>query len=402
MARFQRVARPGEAQRATSLELFYDLVFVFAVTQVARLLYHDLSWTGSARALLVLLVVWWAWNFTTWVTNELDPDSAVVRLLILAIMFASLLMAVAIPNAFGDRALLFAGAYVTIQVGRHTFLTFAASDAGTLARARAAAILTWMVAAGTFWLAGALAGADERTWLWLAALAVDYSGPTCTFWVPGRGRLAPSSWTVETSHFAERFQLFIIIALGESIVVTGATTASLNLDAAVMTAFALAFVSSATLWWLYFDYVAPIAELRLELSGADRTRLARDGFTYLHIILVAGIILAAVGDEFVIAAPSHVLPWPEIAVVVAGPAVYLAGHVLFRLRMARTLGRRRLLGTIGCIALAAVGPFVPALVLAALLVCVLIAVIGSELLAGARRRAGGEPSPLERLAARAS
>jgi low temperature requirement protein LtrA len=399
MPRFQRVACPGEAQRATSLELFYDLVFVFAVTQVARLLYHDLTWAGAGKALLVLLVVWWAWNYTTWVTNELDPESAVVRLLILAIMFASLLMAVAIPDAWGDRALLFAGAYVAIQVGRHTFLTFAAADAGTLARSRAAAILAWMAAAGVLWLAGALAGEEARLWLWLAALAVDYSAPLCTYWLPGRGRIDPSAWTVETSHFAERFQLFIIIALGESIVVTGATTAGLDLGAAVMTAFALAFVSAAALWWLYFDYVAPVAELRLELSGADRTRLARDGFTYLHIVLVLGIILAAVGDEFVIAHPTHSLAAAQVAVVVAGPAVYLAGHVLFRLRMAGTLSRKRLLGALGCIMLAALGPFVPALLLAGMLACILIAVIGAEHVAGARRRARGEPSPIKVLTA---
>ena len=173
----------------------------------------------------MLLVVWWAWNYTTWVTNELDPESPVVRLLLIALMLASLLMAVAIPDAFGERALLFAGAYVAIQVGRHAFLTFAAADAGTLERERAGRILIWFVAAGVFWLAGALADGAARTVLWLVALAIDYGGAARrSTGCPGRRARRPTAWEVETAHFAERFQLFIIIALGESIVVTGATT----------------------------------------------------------------------------------------------------------------------------------------------------------------------------------
>jgi low temperature requirement protein LtrA len=138
----------GAEQRATTLELFYDLVFVFAVTQVSHLLLNHLTWEGAGQAAMVLLVVWWSWNYTTWVTNELDPESIVVRLLLIALMLGSLLMAIAIPHAFGDEALLFAGSYVAIQVGRHLFLTFVAADRGTIERRRAARILVWFVAAG--------------------------------------------------------------------------------------------------------------------------------------------------------------------------------------------------------------------------------------------------------------
>ena len=398
MSRFQRPSQAGEGQRATTLELFYDLVFVFAVTQVSHLLLDDLTWRGTGQALLVLLVVWWAWNYTTWVTNELDPDSTIVRLLLLGIMFASLLMSVAIPEAFGSRALLFAGCYVAIQVGRHTFLTFAAADADTIERRRAGRILTWFVAAGVLWLAGALADESLRPWLWIAALLIDYGAPLFVFWVPGRRRLEETAWNVETGHFADRFQLFIIIALGESIVITGATTAGLDVDAARIAALGVAFLSSAAMWWLYFDYVASVAEQRLEQASADRTRLARDGYTYLHVVLVAGVILTAVGDELVIAHPLDVLSAQDIAVVVAGPAVYLLGHVLFRLRMAGSLSWKRLLGALSCISLAVLGPFLPALALAALIIAVLIAVILAEHLADARRRAAGEPSAPERSA----
>jgi low temperature requirement protein LtrA len=176
--------RSGAGQRATALELFYDLVFVFAVTQVSHHLLEHLTWQGAGQSLLLLLVVWWAWNYTTWVTNELDPDAPVVRLLLLAIMLASLLLAVAIPQAFGARALLFAGSYVAIQVGRHAFLTFAAASAGTVERERALRILVWFVAAGALWTAGGLAAGPARAALWGAALALDYGAPLVFYRLP--------------------------------------------------------------------------------------------------------------------------------------------------------------------------------------------------------------------------
>jgi low temperature requirement protein LtrA len=214
--------------------------------------------------------------------------------------------------------------------------------------------------------------------------------------VPGRRKLAPEAWDVETGHFAERFQLFVIIALGESIVLIGATTTALELDSARLTALAVAFAGTAALWWLYFDYVAPIAQRRLELAP-NRTVLARDGYTYLHVVLIAGVIAWAVGDELVIAHPTDVLPAAEVVVLVSGPAIYLLGHVLFRLRMAGTLSRKRLAGALACAAVGGLGSIAPGIVLSCLLVAVLVAVIGAEKTAEARRRARGEPSPRERL-----
>jgi low temperature requirement protein LtrA len=400
MSRYLRNASPDEEQHASNLELFYDLVFVFAVTQVSHLLLHDLTWRGAGRALLILLVVWWAWNYTTWVTNQLDPDAVAVRLLVLSIMLASLVMAIAIPQAFGSRALLFAGAYVAIQVGRHVFLTFVVADRDAPEREPALHILIWFCASGVFWLAGALVGGSALIALWLVALAIDYVAPLVLYRVPGRPRLEPSAWEVETSHFAERFQLFVIIALGESIVITGATTSELPLDAARLAAFGLAFLSTAALWWLYFSYVATIAQRRLELAPISTT-LARDGFTYLHVVIVAGIIVAAVGDELVIAHPTGQLPTPELVVAAAGPAIYLLGHVLFRLRLAGSLSRKRLGAAAACVAAGLLGVLVPALVVAALLVVVLVTLIGAEHTANVRRRSRGEPSPLERLEATA-
>jgi low temperature requirement protein LtrA len=393
-----RFRRRESNRGVTTLELFYDLVFVFAVTQVSHLLLADLTWRGAGQAALALLVVWWSWNYTTWVTNELDPDATAVRLLLIGLMLASLVMAVAIPRAFAHRGLLFAGAYVVIQVGRHTFLTFVSARPGTIERTRAGEILTWFVAAGVFWLAGGLAHGGARTALWLAALAIDYAGPLFVYRVPGRPRLDHVVWQVDSGHFAERFQLFVIIALGESIVIIGATATPLELTAARLVTLGLSFLATAAMWWLYFDYAAAIAERRLELSE-QRTRLARDAYTYLHVAIAAAVIVTAVGDELAIAHPTDTLPDAEVAAIAAGPALYLIALVLFRRRMAGSWSRKRLTAAAGCMLIFATGGFAPGWLLEALTVAVLTAVIVAERRAALRRIARGEPSPLERLEA---
>lgn len=397
MSRFQRAAGDPEKQRATSLELFYDLVFVFSVTQVSHLLLNHLTWEGVGQSALVLMVVWWSWNYTTWVTNELDPESVVVRLMLIAVMLGSLIMAVAIPEAFGDRALWFAGAYVAIQCGRHAFLAFAAAGHGTPERERAERILVWFAFAGIFWIAGALADGSTRTVLWLIALTIDWTAPFHLYWVPWMGRVPPETWTVRTSHFSERFQLFVIIALGESIVLTGAPTSELELTLGRIVAFSIAFLTTAAMWWLYFNYVATIAERRLELSPI-RTKLARDGYTYLHVLLIAGVIVSAVGDELTIAHPDEVLPATEVAVSVAGPAIYLLGHSLFRWRLVGSPGWKRPAGAAACVAIGLIfGSWASGLTIAALCLTVLIAVIAAEYVHGRRRDARGELSPLDAL-----
>jgi low temperature requirement protein LtrA len=393
MSRFARDRERGE-QHATSLELFYDLVFVFAITQISHHLLGHLTWAGAGQSALLLMVVWWSWNYTTWVTNELDPESPVVRLLMIGLMLASLMMAVAIPGAFGHDALLFVGSYLVIQVGRHAFLAFVAAAPQTNERERALRILIWFVFAGVFWVAGALADGTARTVLWLVALLIDYGAPVALFWVPGRPRLHGDTWQVETGHFSERFGLFVIIALGESIVVTGATTSELGLDTATVAAFATAFLTTAGLWWLYFTAVARLAERRLEESE-DRTTLARDAYTYLHVVLVAAIVVSAVGDELVIAHPSEPVPTNEINAIVGGPALYLLAHALFRLRLEGTISWRRLAGAVACVLVGVVFSGADALVLAVLVLAVVGAVIGLDQRAASRRRrrGAGEAAP---------
>jgi low temperature requirement protein LtrA len=367
------------SQRASALELFYDLVFVFAITQVSHLLLEHLTWTGVLQSVILLLAVYWSWNYTTWATNELDTETVPVRLLLLGLMLVSLLMSVAIPKAFETQALLFAGSYVAIQTGRHAFLTFVAADSGTLERERAGRILIYFFISGVFWMAGSLAEGPLRYGLWCAALAVDYGGPLTLFGIPGMRRMEGANWSVGTEHFAERFGLFVILALGESIVITGATTSALALDTPRILAFVMAFLASAAIWWLYFSSVASMGQHYLEVAES-RTTLARDAYTYLHVVFVAGIILSAVGDELVIAHPKEALPPYEGAAVVAGPAVYLLAHALFRHRMTGSMGRAKPLGVLACIAVGFISPFVPALASAGALIVILVAVIASEYL----------------------
>ena len=275
----------GEEGRATALELFFDLVFVFAVTQLSHALVEHLTWSGAAETLFLLLVVWWAWSYTTWMTNWLDPDSGPVRLLLIAMMAASLLMAIAIPEAFGDRALLFAAGYVAVQVMRNAFMVVV-SPPGSRLRDSFARIAIWSVATGALFIVGATLPTGGQVAVWIAALILDYAGPYARYWVPVLGRSDTADWDIDGGLFAERFQLFIIIALGETIVLTGATASDLEIDVARGAAIVVALIGTAAFWWLYFDYVARITGRRLAESD-DAGRLARDAFSYIHIPLVA-------------------------------------------------------------------------------------------------------------------
>lgn len=372
-----RRAYAGEEQRATFLELFFDLVFVFAVTQVSHVLLEDISLTGAAKTLFLLLVVWWAWIYTAWMTNWFDPDEVAVRIVLLAGMLASLLMAIAIPEAFGDRALLFAAGYVGLQLVRNTFVVLAIHDSEPL-RAPFQRLWAWNSWVGVIWIVGALLPEDARIAVWIAALVLDYAGPLAGYWTPGLGRTPITDWELEHSHFAERFQLFIIIALGESIVLTGAAASDLELTLPRALAIVTAFLVTAVLWWLYFDQVARRSVEDFAAADDKRGLLGRDAYTYLHIPIVAGIIVNAVGDELVIAHPTEKLPADELAVLAAGPILYLLGHIAFRLRMTATLATRRLIATVLIAAAAAAGAALPALAVAVIVLLILLLLAASE------------------------
>jgi low temperature requirement protein LtrA len=356
--------RDGSVQETTAVELFFDLVYVLAVTQLSHLLLTHLSWTAVWHMAFLLLVVWWAWIYTTWMVNWLDPGSTLVRLLIVAVGLASLLMAAALPEAFSRHGVLFASAYVGLQVGRNlggALLLRHDHPLGETFRR----LLAWSVAAGALWLGGAFLGDSERIILWAPALALELAAPLVWYWIPGRGR-HQIGHPIEGWHFAERCQGFIIIALGESIVVTGATAAHAGLSATVSAALAIAFLQASALWWLYFGEVA-VQSRRQMRDTDDAIALARDGYTYLHLPIVAGVILSAVGADYLTGHPSRTLDGAQAAVTIAGPVLYLVGELLFRRRMIHRGSVKRCIAIVALLLLGIVATRVSAIVLGLLL-----------------------------------
>jgi low temperature requirement protein LtrA len=363
--------RDGREQPTTVVELFFDLVYVLAVTQLSHLLIADLTWAGAARTAFLLLVVWWAWIYTTWMVNWFDPASDAVRVVLLLVMLASLLMAAAVPEAFGRHAGLFAGAYVVLQVGRNVAGAVLAPREHAL-RAVFERIVAWSCASAPLWIAGAFAAGDERLWLWGPALALDLAAPLVGYWTPGRGVSRTDEYGVDGGHFAERCQGFVIIALGESIVVIGATAADAGLSTEVVLALAVAFLETAALWWLYFGEVAEHARRHMAESE-DPGRLARDAYTYLHLPIVAGVIVTAVGDELLTAHPGVPLSSAGAAMVLGGPILVLAGETLFRVRMIRSANAKRVTAIAALALLSLVAGSVSAIALTALVAGLLTA-----------------------------
>jgi len=367
----------GVRQPTTTVELFFDLVYVFAITQLSHLILDDLSVVGLARAAFLLVIVWWAWIYTTWMVNWFDPASATVRSVLTGVMLASLLMAAALPGAFGENGVLFAVSYVALQVGRNVAAATLLRRAHPL-RDVFERLVGWSVVSGVLWLAGAALDGDQRLLLWIPAVVLDLCAPFAGYWLPRRGRAATTDWDIEGGHFTERCEGFIIIAMGESIVVTGATAANAGLTATVVVCLAVAFLQTAALWWLYFGAMAE--RTRLVMSTCeDPGRLARDAYTYLHVPIVAGIIAVAVGDDLLIGAPSEALHGVGLAVVLGGPALYLVGENLFRLRVTGAGNLKRLAVAGLLVLLAPVGAHVSALALSALVAALLSALALWEL-----------------------
>lgn len=318
-------------------------------------------------------------------TNWLDPEKIPTRLLLLVLMLAGLVMSASIPQAFEERAVSFACAYVFMQVGRTVYFLWAAAGQANLV-ANFRRILVWLLLSAAFWLAGA--GLEAwRLPLWLAAIAIEFVSPSLGFYVPGLGRSRTSDWNVEGGHLSERCGLFVIIALGESILVTGATFAKLAWDAATVAAFACAFVGSLAMWWIYFDAAAESGTERI-VASKDPGRLARVTYTYVHLAIVAGIILSAVGDEFLLAHPLDHHSAATAAAVLGGAALYLAGNALFKWSISGNFPYSHAVGTglFGLTALAS--PVLPPLAIGAIAAAVLLGVAVWD----ARRHHGWQPA----------
>jgi low temperature requirement protein LtrA len=389
-ARTTRLLRDRSGlQRVTNIELFFDLVYVFAITQLSHYLLGHATVPGALQAGLLLVMVWLVWAYTTWVTNWLDPEQMVVRLLLVVLMLISLAMSVSLPRAFEDLGLWVGGGYAVQQIGRSAFMVIALR--GSALRANYERILAWCVVSGALALGGGFAHGWARDLLWLLAVGVDLVGGVVGFATPGLGRSRTSDWTIEGGHFAERCQAFILIALGESIVIIGATLAGeKSFTVSSVTAFVVAFAGSVALWWLYFDQSAEAAAEKIARSD-DPGRLGRSAYHLIHPIMVAGIIVSAAADQKVLSDPGATASTASAWMILGGPALFLAGHAAFKLVVWRAVPWPRLAGIVvlGLLALAAHA--IPALALAACAAAVVAAVAATDRLPWLPRPA--KPAP---------
>ncbi|WP_431281722.1 low temperature requirement protein A [Humitalea sp. 24SJ18S-53] len=341
--------------RVTYVELFFDLIFVFAITELSHALLHHPSPGGVLQGAMLLLGVWWVWVNTSWATNWLDPERVPVRLMLFAMMAVGLLMATAIPKAFDTRGLAFAGAFVLLQLGRTVFVLAAIPAGDRALRRNFQRILCWFTLAAPFWIAGGIMEGTARPLLWGVALAIEYASPAMRFWVPGLGASSVDDWSVEGGHMAERCGLFIIIALGESVLITGATFADAAWTWGSGAGLAAAFAGSIAMWWIYFDTGAEAGVARI--TGADAPgRVARLAYTYLHLPIVAGIILTAAGDELVLAHPGGDTGAFGMLTMIGGPLLFLTGVILFK---ASIRGWFQVSHMVGMVALLALGLATP-------------------------------------------
>jgi low temperature requirement protein LtrA len=360
-----------DEHQVTPLELFFDLVFVFAMTQVTSQLADDPTWGGVLRGMLVLAALWWAWSVYAWLTSAIDVDEGGVRLTMLASVGAMLIVALAVPGAFGDDAVLFAVAYLLVRLLHLVLSAIVARDdpdrRGALLRFAPTAIFGPLLLV----LAGFLEG-DARIAVWVVALAIDYLGPV----VIGVGR----GWQVAPEHFAERHGLIILIALGESIIAIG-VGAGFELTSGVIVGAALGIVVVSALWWLYFDIAAIVARTRLmRARGLELHRLALHAYSYLHLPMVAGIVLFALGLKTTLGHVGEALDTVPAVGLCGGAALYLLGHIAFLFRATGRVFRRRTVGAIVLLALVPAAVAIPALAALALVSALCSLVVAYEAL----------------------
>ena len=378
----------ARVERVTPLELFFDLVFVFAITQVTALLAAQPTWGGLLRGLVVLAALWWAWAAYAWLTNTLNPEEGLVRIAMFVVMGAMLVCALAVPEAFGDHGVIFGVAYLVVRAMHIALYAIAARGdpdlLGAVLRMLPSSTISGFLILGAGFLEG-----KERTTLWILALAIDYLGV-----LVGRGQ----GWRLSPGHFVERHGLVVIIAIGESIVALGVSASGTPLTAGVITTALVGMTIATALWWTYFDWLVIVLEHRLrEATGTAQTTLARDAFSYLHFVMVAGIVLFAMSLKKALAHfDAHLAVVPATALC-AGLGAYLLAHVLLRYRISRTIGHGR---PVALVALLVFWPFaddVPALAALSVAAAVFVVLIAYEAIRYRESRSfirhGGVPTP---------
>ena len=364
-----------EEETVTPLELFFNVVFVLAFTQCTALMADDPTWSGLAKGLLVLGVLWWSWVGYAWLTSVIDPEEDAVRLVIFAAMAALLIVGLCVPEAYGDGALILACAYAVVRVAHIALFMLASRDEPHLRQSVIGLAISTGIASGLL-VAASFADGTLQGALWALALALDIAGPYF---------FGSAGWKLVPHHFAERHGLIVIIALGESIVAVG-VGAEHGVDAAIAVAAVVGTAVAAALWWLYFDVVALVAANRLAQAepGRERNEMARDSYSILHLPMVAGIILVALGMKKTLGHVGDPLKLVPAAALLGGAALYLLAHVAFRYRHIHTLNTRRLALAVLLVA------FIPAAVEIAALITISVLAAALALLIVIETRSYGE------------
>jgi low temperature requirement protein LtrA len=374
----------NEAARVSNEELFFDLVYAFSVTQLSHYLLDHLSLLGALQTLVMWFAVWLGWQYTAWATNWFNPGSLRIRGMLFGVMLLAMVMASALPGAFAERGLVFACCFAGIQVGRTLCMLIAVGPKSDLAP-NFRRLLAWNCVAAVFWIAGGLSEGPWRLGFWFVGVLCEYVAPMVGLVFPGLGRSSTAEWTIDGGHLAERCQLFVIVALGESILASGiAFGHHAEWHPVDVYALLVGFAGSLAMWWMYFDTSAREATHAIE-HAKDTGRMGAS-YHYTHVILVAGIIVCAVADELVIGEGSHHAELKYLGPLLGGPAIYLFGNALFKRVVRGFLPQSHLFGLIGLAVLGAFASHLTVLVVGTLTTVVMIAVAAME--AVVRRRAG--------------
>ncbi|WP_127791835.1 low temperature requirement protein A [Agromyces sp. LHK192] len=377
------------SDRVTYVELFFDLVFVFAFTQLGSYLYEHQTPTGALEGAIMVCALWWTWVSTTWVTNWLDPVRLPVRIAVITLALVAFVMSVSIGQAFGDRAYGFAVAYVVLQLARTGFIVWATVRHDRRAAHDFTSVFAWTALACALWVGGALLPQPLQLPVWILALGVELLGTVVGYPLPGRRRVEIAAWDLSGPHIAERTSLFVLIALGEGLLVTGFEVAAKETSVEVVVAFVTAFVAAAACWWIYFDHGERVGAEAIEASETPG-RLARTAYTWVHLLVIAGIVLLGVGDKEVLGHP-HEQSVAAVVTVLGGPVLFLVGTALFRRVIDRRWPPAHLWGLAGLAVVLAVTPWLDAIATAVASVAVLVATAVGETIVRWRqgRRAGG-------------
>lgn len=361
----------------TNIEVFFDLVYAFAITQLSsRYLLEHQSLAGALQTVLLLAMVWLGWAYTMWLTNWLDPGHISVRLLLFALMLASLVFSAGIPDAFGARGLEIGGAYAAMQIGRSLFAVIVLR--GEKLQLNYERILVWCIASGGLAVAGGLQHGQGREALWLAAVGVDLAGGFAGFYVPGLGRSVTRDWNIEGHHMAERCQSFVLIALGESIVVIGAGLASgPSIGVRELAAIVVAFMGSVGLWWVYFDRTAEVAEAILA-THPNPGSLGRTAYHVIHPVMIGGIVAIAAGDHAIVSHPATSAGLATALMLAGGSAFFLAGHAMFKVTVWNIVSWSRVVAVATLLAFIPIAAALPNLVVGAVAAAVVLAVAFSD------------------------